>query len=187
MVDKQGKTQAVSYLNSGVGIAATSANPERTMMVLDLIMEEKEFNYLAYFGVEGENYVITADNKIGLPDGVTSDNNTYPPDASGFWFTNKDQHLPSASWSDDYLALKQQIPDMIYKQKFTAFAPDLTNIQSEVANLVLVEQQYAYPLYVGMVDNVDDAMATLKEKYESAGIEKVQKDLQTQTDAYMAQ
>ncbi len=187
ILDVQGKTMAISYLNNGVAIAADCKNPERTMMMLDLIMEEPEINNLAYFGIEGENYVVTADNKIGLPEGVTSENNTYPPDASGLWFLNKDQHLPLASWSDEYLALKAQIPDMIYKQKFAAFAPDLTNIQTETANLTNVLQQYGWPLNVGMVENVDDAIATLKKKLMDAGIEKVQKEIQTQADAFMGQ
>lgn len=187
MIDAQSKTIAVSYLNNGVALAATSKNPERTMMVLDLIMEDEEFNNIVYFGIEGENYVVTEDSKIGLPEGVTNDTNTYPPDASGFWFANKDQHLPLASWSDDYLALKAQIPDMLYKQKFAAFAPDLTNIQTETANINLVIQQYMWPLNVGMVDNVDEAIATLKDRLIAAGIETVQKEVQSQADTFMGQ
>ena len=187
LLDAQGKTMAVSYLNNGIAIAANCKNPERTMMLLDLLMEEPEYNNLAYFGIEGQNYVVTADNKIGLPDGVTSDTNTYPPDASGLWFLNKDQHLPLASWSDDYIALKGKIPNMLYNQKFAAFAPDLTNIQTETATITNVLQQYQWPLNVGMVDNVDAAIATLKKKLMDAGIEKVQTEIQAQADAYLGQ
>jgi putative aldouronate transport system substrate-binding protein len=187
ILDQQGKTIAVSYTNNDVAIAASCKNPERTMMLLDLLMEDPDYNNLAYFGIESENYVVTADNKIGLPDGVTSETNTYPPDASGLWFLNKDQHLPLASWSDDYIALKNQIPDMLYNQKFAAFAPDLTNIQTETANITNVLQQYEWPLNVGMVDDVDAAIETLKQKLIDAGIEKVQTELQAQADTFMGQ
>lgn len=187
MLDKQGKTAAVSYLNNGAAIAATSKNPERTMMALDLIMEDKEFNYLAYLGIEGENYIITDDGKVGLPEGVNGENNTYPIDAAGFWFTNKEQIPPLASWTDDYVALKNKIPDMLYDQKFTAFSPDQTNIQTEIANLTQVIQQYGQPLQVGMVENVDDAFAILKDKMIAAGMEAIQKEVQKQADVYMGQ
>jgi putative aldouronate transport system substrate-binding protein len=186
LLDAQGKTSSVSYLNNGVAIAATSQHPERTMMALDLIMEDRDFNYLAYYGIEGKNYVITADNKIALPDGVTADNNTYPPDSAGFWFTNKDQFLPMATWSDEYIDLKKKIPDMLYTNPCTAFIPNEDNIQTETANIKQVMQQYALPLEVGMVDNVDDAMATLEKNLKAAGIEDVQKEVQAQTDAYMS-
>lgn len=186
LLDAQGKTAAISYLNNGVGIAATSEHPERTMMALDLIMEDPEFNYLAYYGIEGKNYVITADNKIGLPDGVTADTNTYPADSAGFWFTNKDQFLPMATWTDAYIDLKSKIPDMIYTNPFTAFAANEDNIQTQTANIKQVIQQYALPMEVGMVDNVDDSMATLEKNLKAAGIEDVQKEVQSQADAYMS-
>lgn len=186
LLNKEGHSLATSYLNSGVGIAATSEYPERTMMVLDKLMEDEYYNYLVYFGIEGKNYVVTEDNKIGLPEGVTNDTNDYPADSAGFWFTNKNQHLPMASWSDDYIALKKQIEGgMLVNHPFTSFAPNLENIQTETANMTQILQQYANPIYVGMVDNVDEAMATLEEKMKLAGIETVQQEIQKQADAYM--
>jgi putative aldouronate transport system substrate-binding protein len=185
LLDKQGKTSAVPYLNNGVAIAASSENPERTMMVLDLLMEEKEYNYLLYYGIEGKNYVITDDGKIGLPNGVTDETNSYPVDAAGFWFTNKNQHLPLASWTKDYIELKKEIPSMQYTSPYIEFSPDLTNIQTEVDNISLVTQQYMQPMCFGMADDIDQGMETLKEKLISAGIEKVKAEVQKQIRAYL--
>jgi putative aldouronate transport system substrate-binding protein len=185
LLDAQGKTAAVPYLNNGVAISASSENPERTMMALDLIMEEKEYNYLVYFGIEDVNYKITEDGKIGLPSGVTDDTNTYPVDAAGFWFTNKDQHLPLASWTEDYIELKKKIPDMIYTNPYIEFSPNLTKIQSNVADITLVTQQYMQPLCFGMVNDVDKSMEILKEKLVSAGIDKVKSEVQQQIKDYL--
>lgn len=187
LLDNYGKTGTTSYLNSGVGIAATSKNPERTMMVLDLLMEDKEYNYLAYYGVEGENYIVTEDGKIGLPEGVTADTNTYPADSAGFWFTNKDQFLPMDTWTDSYIALKDKIPGMLHNNTYIAFSANIDNIATETANITQVMQQYAKPLQVGMVDDIEKAMKTLEEKLKAAGIETVQKEIQSQTDAFLGQ
>ncbi|HEY5561893.1 MAG TPA: hypothetical protein VIK72_09110 [Clostridiaceae bacterium] len=104
VVNSAGKNIANSYLNNGLAIAKGSKNPERAMMAMDLIMQNPSYDMLVYFGIEGTNYAMTSDGKIGLPAGVTADKNTYPPDTSGFWFTNKDIFKPLATWTDDYIA-----------------------------------------------------------------------------------
>ncbi len=187
LLNKNGHSLATSFLNSGVAVAATSENPERTMMVLDRLMEDPEYNYLVYFGIEGKNYAVTSDNKIGLPDGVTAETNDYPADAAGFWFTNKNQHLPMATWSDDYIALKNEIEGgMLINHKFVSFTPNVESIQTQVANVSNVLQQYANPIYIGMVDDTTAALATLEEKLKAAGIEDIQKEMQAQADEYLS-
>lgn len=185
LVDSYGKTTEISYLNNGVAISAASKYPERTMMMLDLIMEEKEYNYLVYFGLEGINYTINNDGKIDLPAGITSESNTYPVDLAGFWFTNKNQHAPLAYWSEDYITLREKIPSIVYYNPYLTFAPDISGIQNEVSDITLVMQQYAQPLYAGMVEDVEESMRLLEEKLMEAGIDRVQKEIQRQTDEFL--
>ena len=61
---------------------------------------------------------------------------------------------------------------------------DDTNVKNEMANIANVYQQYALPLELGFVD-VEDGLATLKEKLDQAGIEKVRQEMQTQLDEYL--
>lgn len=187
LLDQQGHYAADPFINNGVAIAASSENPERAMMALDLIMEDPEYNTLVYFGIEGKNYIIK-DGKMDMPDGVTAETNTYAPDAAGFWFTNKDQFLPLASWTPEYAQLREDLKtkDILVNHPMTAFAPNTNNVQTEVATLNQVIVQYSQPIYMGMVDNVDEAYDTLIKKLKDAGIEKVRDELQTQVDAYMA-
>ncbi len=98
--------RADPYLNNGVALAANTKNAARTLQVLDRIIEDKSYNFLAYFGVEGKNYVMK-NGMIALPEGLTADKNTYPPDAAGFWFTNKDQFPPFATWTAAYVTAPQ--------------------------------------------------------------------------------
>jgi putative aldouronate transport system substrate-binding protein len=173
-------------INNGFGLAAGTKNAERTLMAMDLIMEDKSYNYLAYFGIEGVNYVIK-NNKIDLPAGITADKNTYPPDAAGFWFTNKDEHLPFASWSEQYIALKKDIKDKKYLVStiFQTMPYVTDSIKTELATLNQLIVQYEQPLWLGMIQDIDGAFAALDQKLKAAGVMKVKAELQKQVDAYV--
>ncbi|QMV40959.1 DUF3502 domain-containing protein [Cohnella cholangitidis] len=173
------------YINNGVSIAAGSKNPERAMMALDLIMEEPSYNNLVYFGIEGVNYVVK-DGKIALPDGVTAESNTYPPDAAGFWFTNKSQHLPLASWNEQYVAHKQSLKNILVPYVYNSFAMDTSKIKTELATMGTVGTQYQLPIQGGIVKDVDAAYATLEEKVKKAGLDAILAEANAQTQAYLA-
>jgi len=173
------------YINNGVAIAAGSKHPERALMALDLIMEEPSYNNLAYFGVEGVNYVVK-DGKIALPDGVTAETNTYPPDAAGFWFTNKSQHLPLASWNEQYIAHKQSLKNILVPYVYNSFSMDTAGIKSELAAMGTAGTQYQLPVQGGIVKDVDAAYATLEENAKKAGIEKIVAEANAQTQAYLS-
>ena len=185
-LDAQGHYYADPHVNNGVALAAGTKNPERTLMALDLIMEEKSYNYLVYFGVEGVNYVIK-DGKIALPEGVTAEKNTYPPDAAGFWFTNKDQHLPLASWSDQYSQHKKDIVEKGYLVPtiFQVIPYKTESIKTELATLNQVLVQYRQPIWIGAVKDIDAAYKVLDEKLKAAGVDKVKEELQKQVDEYV--
>lgn len=174
------------YINNGVALAATTENPERVLMALDLIMEDPAYNKLVYFGVEGKNYVIK-DDKVALPEGVTADKNTYPPDAAGFWFTNKDQFPPLAEWTENYVAHRTAVREKGYlvNHPLAAFSANTENVKTEVSTLNQVIVQYYQPINVGMVKDIDAAFKTLEDKLKAAGIEKVRAEFQAQIDAYM--
>ncbi|WP_239618645.1 DUF3502 domain-containing protein [Cohnella mopanensis] len=171
------------YINNGVSIAAGSKNPERAMMALDLMMEEPSYNNLVYFGIEGVNYVVK-DGKITLPDGVTAESNTYPPDAAGFWFTNKSQHLPLASWNEQYIAHKQSLKNILVPYVYNSFSMDTSKIKSALATMGTAGMQYQLPIQGGIVKDVDAAYATLEEKSKKAGLAEILADAQAQTQAY---
>lgn len=181
-----GKVAHTSLLNNGVAIAANSKNPERTLEALDLIMEDPEYVYLTYFGIEGRNYELTADGTIGLPDGVTAQTNTYPPDAAGFWFVNKDLFKPMEIWTDSYLALQNRIKGYLEQATYLNFSFNSDNVKSEVASLKNVSVQYAQPLYIGAVDDIDTAFDTLRSKLKAAGIDIVQAEVEKQGAAFLA-
>jgi putative aldouronate transport system substrate-binding protein len=185
-LDAKNHYVADPHINNGVALCAGTAHPERTLMALDRMMENKEYNYLVYFGIEGTNYVVN-DGKIDLPAGLSPDKNTYPPDASGFWFTDKDQFLPYATWTDDYVQLRQDIKDKGYLVPtiFQTMPIDTAAIKTELANCNNVISQYSNVIAVGNVKNTDEAFRTLDDRLKAAGVMRVKEELQRQVDAYL--
>jgi putative aldouronate transport system substrate-binding protein len=185
-LDSSNHYYADPHINNGFGLAAGTKNAERTLMAMDLIMEDKAYNYLMYFGIEGVNYMIK-NNKIDLPAGITADKNTYPPDAAGFWFTNKDQFLPFATWPEQYVALKKDIMAKKYLAPtiFQTMPYVTDSIKTELATLNQLIVQYEQPLWLGMAQDIDGAYKTLDTKLKAAGVVKVKDELQKQVDAYV--
>lgn len=186
LLDINGHYEADPFINNGVAIAASSENPERAMMFLDRIISDKDYNYLVYFGIEGVNYV-EKDGKIDLPEGITAESNTYPPDAAGFWFTNKNQFLPLATWPEDYVALKKELAegDWLVDNPMSAFSPQTDAVATEVANLNQTMVQYFQPIMVGVAPDIDKAFEQLEEKLMAAGIETVKAEIQTQVNTFL--
>ncbi|MBN2547437.1 MAG: ABC transporter substrate-binding protein [Spirochaetes bacterium] len=172
------------YINNGVALPATCKNPERTLMFLDRIMQDKSYDYLVYFGIEGKHYVIK-DGKIDLPPGLTADKNPYPPDASGFWFTNKDHFLPLASWTKEYGKLKNDMKRYLVPSIFQVIAFDTTKIKTELATVNQVMVQYGNPIGIGAVKDVEEQYKLLDQKLKAAGVMKIKAEIQKQVDAYL--
>ncbi|WP_150266085.1 extracellular solute-binding protein [Paenibacillus tepidiphilus] len=181
-----GHAPTSSWLNNGVAIAANSPNPERALEALDLIMQDEAYVYLTYYGIEGKHYAVTADGKLTLPEGVTPETNTYPADAAGFWFVNKDYFKPDISWTDSYIELNNSIKDLLAPVTYLGFSFNSEKVKSEIANLKNVSSQYYLPITIGAVKDVGKAFDTLNDKLQSAGIDKVRAEVEAQTSAFLA-
>ena len=175
------------YSGNGAAIAATSKNPERTLMALDYMMEEESYCKLLYYGIEGTNYKITSDNKIGLPDGVTADSNSYTGEKAGFWFISKAYNLPASTWPDSYTSfVKQSVPGFLVDDPLIAFAPNTDNIKTQVSNVNNAMIQYGNPLAAGAVKDVDQAWAELQKNVEAAGQKDILDEMTKQVNDYIA-
>jgi putative aldouronate transport system substrate-binding protein len=152
-------------------------------MFLDRLMEDKSYNYLIYFGIEGKHYTIK-DGKINLNPAISD----YPVDAAGFWFTDKNQHLALANWTPQYASLRSDIvkKGFVVDYPLSALNVDTTAIKNEVAAVNQVLIQYYQPIEVGAVPDVDAALKTLQQKLKAAGVDAIQAECQKQINAYLA-
>lgn len=178
-----GKTKMPAlYINNGMAIHATSKNPERALMVLDLFRNNREYYDLTWYGIEGKHYTAIGDTGYSsLPDSAD-----YGAGGACQWGWGVSSMQRTA---DDEPEQRTEIMDRWINEEtvnhpLQNFNFDDTNVKNEMANIANVYQQYALPLELGFVD-VEDGLATLKEKLDQAGIEKVRQEMQTQLDEYL--
>ncbi|MGD0031186.1 DUF3502 domain-containing protein [Paenibacillus illinoisensis] len=174
------------YANNGVAIPANSRHAELTMQVLDLIMEDPDYSRLVYFGIEGKNYEIR-DGLVRLPDGVTPKANDYPPDASGFWFTNKSKFPPNAEWSQEYKAHKANLQDKLVTNRYAAFNFNATTVRGELEQMNRIAIQWLTPIQSGMVDDVEQSFHAFKTEALEAGYNEILLEAKRQAEEYKMQ
>lgn len=157
-------------------IAATSDNPEKAMQVLELVNTDKKlFNYFAW-GIEGEDYTITNDNKVevkgegkGNPD-IWAIGNTF----------NK---YIGKEYPSDLHERTRKINDEAKKSPLNGFVPNIDKIKTQVYNCTAVVGEYLKPLDSGVVD-IDEVYPKFIEKLKAAGSEKIIDELNRQLDEW---
>lgn len=170
--------------NNGIALFANTKNPERTLMAFDLIMEDESYVTLLNFGIEGVNYVIK-NGKLDLPEGVTAESNTYPLHAAGFFFCDRELWKPLATWDDYFIKSKEDLLKRARPYPLSEFSPTVESIKSELANCATVLQQYADPMSIGMVKDVDEAYDNLLSKLKAAGYEKIKEEADRQVNEFI--
>lgn len=182
----KGKIASKPASTNGIGIPNNAQNVERMMMAMDLIMQEESYNYLMSFGIEGKNYVITDDGRIGMPEGMTPDQNIYPLHGEGWWFCNRDIWKPFATWEPFFIEQKQQIASVAISYPLESFNPLYDSVKTELANSQNVQAKYENTILIGAVKDIDAAVAELQEQYKVAGFDKVQAEVKKQVEAFLA-
>jgi glycosyltransferase involved in cell wall biosynthesis len=74
--------EANSATRSGMAIHATSKNPERVMMMMNLFGTHKDYYDLTTYGIEGTHYIAIGDNKLKSTD---QGSKAFPPKTNCPW------------------------------------------------------------------------------------------------------
>jgi putative aldouronate transport system substrate-binding protein len=167
-----------------MSIPQGAKNPERALMLLDKLQNDKEYFDLTTYGVPGFTYNLTSDGKL---DYSKIDTKTITFDISPWaWRNSKLMRTSTTDWSKyskivDTLASKSKIDPL------DGFSFDVTNVQTDIAAVTQVQEQYAKPFETGILaGSVDESYKTLIEKLKGAGIEKIKADVDKQLKAFQA-
>ncbi len=74
--------------HGAMAVSAYSAHPEKALEVYDLLRNDEESYRLINYGIEGTDYVITDDGKLGYPEGYDSSTDSL---GSNFWAGRMDE------------------------------------------------------------------------------------------------
>jgi putative aldouronate transport system substrate-binding protein len=150
---------------------------EKAMQLEDWLSIKENHDLISY-GIEGKDWKPVGSDKFDQL-------STYAfPGYALCWRAKlelryKDLTDSEASWFD-----WAQNYDNFTVDPFASFIPDVEPVKRENAQVSAAYTQYAYPLFFGAVD-VNKGLDNLKKALSSAGLDKLQAELEKQANAYL--
>ncbi|MBE5961659.1 MAG: DUF3502 domain-containing protein [Lachnospiraceae bacterium] len=174
---------ALSITHGAMAVSAGSKNPERALMVYDLLRNDPECYNLINYGLQGVQWDLNDEGlRIQPASYVQADDEI----VTNFWWgRNDDLEIKDATrdWNaiDSLYATYDGIKiDYPYGQ----FVPDTDAIQSYINNINEIHNSYMKQIAFGKYQGTaEEIVAEYQAALKGAGIEDVMKELQTQFDA----
>ncbi len=170
--------------HGAMAVSASSPNPERALMLYDILRNDETAYRLHNYGIEGTDYIVTDDNKLDHPEGYDASTDALD---TNFWYGRMDAYeLDQASWYEGRSELFEELDSKAHDYALTKFAFDPTNVQTEIAALTEVYNQYIPSLAYGKVDDPEASVTEFRNALKSAGYETVLAEVQKQLDELKA-
>ncbi len=171
-----------AFSNNDMAIAAGSKNPERAAMILDLLKFDTYLNRLWILGIEGEHYSIDdAGNYTELD--KSSDFAAYAISAS---WAIKNADLHEAGADPRMQAVSDAWGERVENNPTITFVFDTTPVDSYVAAVKVVLNDYVPMLELGLVDDVDATLDEMIQKCNDSGLQTVKDEFKSQYEAWLA-
>lgn len=184
-------TDSSNFSTAGMAIGANSKNPERAMMVIDLVNSDSYLSTLLRFGVEGEHWERDAEGKIQLANRNADVTNPGWLEWYGIGYGNLTiVDGPESYVGPDGIMLKKmaEYNDEAILASHMGFVLDTEPIANELSACTNVTSEYLY-LQRGQLDSpeavnkaVDELIAKLKEN----GSDKILEEVQAQVNEWVA-
>ena len=159
-------------------INAVSKNPERALMLIDLVNSDKELYNTLCFGIKDVTYKINASKKVEkIADGG------YWPGVNWMIGNTLNAQLQGSQTPNDIIMTKQ-INKTARKSKVLGFTFDQEPVKLEVAQCNAVVDKYTQGLIWGLYEDVDGTISKMNQEMENAGAQKVLDEKQRQLTAW---
>lgn len=166
-----GKVLQQPAMANATALSRTSENPERALMVLDLLLNDQEINNLCQYGVKDKNYAVDAEGFFTRPEGYDEAKDAY---SVGTWNLNVDEFtLPNKLDYPQKAELNKKLGDISHVNPFAGFAFDDTNVVNEVAAVNQINSQIGTEILYGKVDDAAKAVEDYRTQLTNAGIQKI--------------
>ena len=177
-----------SPLSNLVAIPATSENPERTLMFLNLLESDQDLYDMVHYGILGENYELNGEEAV-FPAGMTAENSSYM-EWGGRWALWKPQFMrPDASYDQGFWQREAEyaasLPQNV-ESPLNGFSFDVTNVKTQVAQRDQIYADANKLIEAGLGGNYQDVVDKLISDCEAAGTKDILTECQKQIDAFLA-
>ncbi|SFU59134.1 ABC transporter substrate-binding protein [Butyrivibrio sp. INlla21] len=175
---------ALSITHGAMAISAGSENPERALMVYDLIRNDKDCYMLFNYGIEGVSWELDENGLRKTPDSYNPDTQNINGMTNYWWGRNDNLEVKDATRNWDAIdKLYAEYDKIKIDYPYGQFVPEVDSIQAKIDNCneqyTNYMKQISYGIYNG---SAEDIVAEMQAALKSAGIDDVTAELQKQFD-----
>ncbi len=170
---------ALSITHGAMAVSAASKNPERALMVYDLIRNDPDCYKLFNYGIEGVQYNVTSD---GLRETVADADAIV---TNYWWGRNDDLEIRDATMNWDAIdALYKEYDGIKIEYPYGQFIPNVDEISTQIDQINEIHTNYMKQIAFGKYSGTaEEIVAEYQQKLKDAGIDDVTAELQKQIDA----
>ena len=173
-----GTLMRVSNFHGAMAVSAKSKNPERALMVYDMIRNDSECYRLLKNGIEGIQYELTKDGMLERPSGYNENKDGI---VTNFWWGRRDEYeIPDSSYSwDEYYSLVDSYEHIAIDYPWDGVPFSTPQINEELGPIVAIFDKYIPQLSTGQYDETpEQKVAEFREELMKAGFERITGQIQ---------
>jgi putative aldouronate transport system substrate-binding protein len=168
--------------HGAMAVAANSTHPEKALEVYDLLRNDKTDYELLNFGIEGTDYILTADGKIDYPSGWDSSKDAL---GTNFWAGRMDEFEPAKVTDDpNKLELYAVLDEVAKDYPFSTLRVNKDEISPTLAAIGGVLSEYIPQLEYGKAADPAAMIAEMRQKLKDAGFEDALASIQADIDEW---
>ena len=172
----------LNITHGAMAVAMTSKNPERALMVYDLMRNDPEIYRLMQYGIEGEMYTLDENGYLVRPEGF--EQGVDGVDLNYWWGRNDQLELRTADKDWEAIdALYSTYDGVKINYPYGKVVFELGNIQMYLDNLSNVYNTYMPRIVFGMMDDPEAYVAEFRAQLKAAGIDICMQEIQRQLAA----
>lgn len=175
---------ALSITHGAMAVSAGSKNPERALMVYDLLRNDPDCYKLLCYGIQGVSWDLDESGLRILPEGYNQDTDNINGTTNYWWGRNDDLEIRDASrnW-DEIDKLYAEYDKIKIEYPYGQFVADVDLVQSQINNINEIHTNYMKQIAFGKYTGTAEAIvAEYQAALEAAGINEVTGELQRQFD-----
>jgi len=172
-----------AYSNNCMAILASSKNPERAAMVLDLLKFDTYLNHLFILGIEGEHYTI---NETGEYTETALGEDAYKAGSVSISWAIKNGDISENYVDKREASILAQMDECVVAKPTVTFVFDDSKVKNEVETVNTVLSEYVPRLQLGKVRSVDAEIEAMLDRCYASGLQKIKDEYKSQYEAWLA-
>ncbi len=176
---------ALSITHGAMAVSAGSANPERALMVYDLLRNDPDCYKLFCYGIEGKSWELDSNGLRTTPASYNSETENINGMTNYWWGRNDDLEIKDATRNWDAIdKLYAEYDKIKIDYPYGQFVPEVDSIQGKIDNCNEQYTNYMKQISFGLYNgSAEDIVAEMQAALKTAGIDDVTAELQAQFDA----